>query len=246
MIAWWLAVASSDGSTGCEAERAPLALGERQWFVEAGAWRTATAELSFGRGFAFSVAFDGEEVGVVVVGEIEHAIVARGDQALSLQRALSIELGQEVAALPWSVEADVAWGLSADQIGAWTGDWTPIAPSDRVLLDLAAEIQPAILVVDYRDYATARRIARRAVADRSVALAAASYPIRSVVDTLGTTPGTGWQLIEARSALPVGQLAGASRDPWISTLIDDPVLDAGRRAHTVSLGTRYVEGLSGG
>ncbi len=230
----------------CPAETPTLTLGDQSWFVEGGSWEAQIADVAFSSGFAFSVEHDGTEVGTVFVGAAEHRIHA-GDAGPALEVAISREIAKNAdidVRGTWRVPVDLAWRLGS--VADPPEDWTRIEIDDRVVLDLDAPVQPTLLVVDYRDLLQARRTATLAVADRARALADGGYPLRTTLDTVGAS--STWALLEARTPWPLGGLAGragGSADPWVTTLIDDPMLGAGRRVASVALGTRYVEGLSG-
>lgn len=218
---------------------ADLHLGDEALIAHGGTWQTPTADVRFEQGFAFQVLSGTEPMGFVFVGEATHALHP-GDGEAALRAALERELGRAAAwdgAGDWAVPVSVVWGLgpAATLPSGW----------EQVGFGPDAPRTASLLVVDEDALRAARRRAVDTLHDRPLDLKAAGYPLAA---TLEVGPDPGWSLVEARTALPLGGLAGragASEDPWITTLVDDVALDGGRRAATVALGARFVEKLTG-
>ena len=202
-----------------------------------GAWQSKTADITFHHGFAFPVVEGDTPVGLVFIGDAEHAL---HDASADLVRSLDAELGLTVALTPsgdWVAPVDAAWALGGAAVRP--EGWMAVGFSEEYASGTS------LLVVDPRELAKARRQAAAVIAARPSALDEAGYPLAAVLEA-GPDPGWGW--MEARSAIPVGGLAGragAAEDPWITTLLDDVALDGGRRAITVAMGARFVEKLTG-
>ncbi len=221
----------------CGAEAPQLQLGERTWSVSTGAWEGPTAAIRFTDGFAFDVTSDGRPVGVVFAGR---ATQTTFDRDGTLAAALDRELGVDAQIGSWTVPVDVAWSTGA----AALANWLPLRVDGTGSVSVDMPDMETVMVLSHRDLAAARTKAAAALRDRSAALSGSGYPLTSML----TARPSGWRMIEARTALPVGALAASwtgSADPWLSTLQDDPMVDGGRRVATVSLGTRYMEALSG-
>ena len=219
---------------------AGLHLGDGAWVARGGSWESTTASLRFDHGFAFPVLHGGAAVGLVFVGEAEHRLHP-GERSDALLHALERELGVRAtldAAGDWDLPVSEAWGLGA--VAARPVGWEPVGYGEG-----EGQAAASVLVVDERELAAARRRAAELVRDRRLDLDQAGYPLAA---TLEVGPNPSWGFFEARTALPLGGLAGAAsaaEDPWITTLLDDVALDGGRRAATVALGARFVEKLSG-
>lgn len=221
----------------CGAEAPLLQLGDHTWSVSGGTWSTATAEVQFSDGFAFDVVSEGRVVGVVFAGSARQTT---RDPDGSLRAALARELGLNADAEGWTVPVDVAWSTGAAALPGWTA--LRIDGSGSVSVD--RDDMETVMVVSHRELAAARTRAAAALWDRSAALSDSGYPLTSML----AVQAPGWRLLETRTPFPVGSLAASwtgTADPWISTLLDDPSVDGGRRVATVSLGTRYVEAITG-
>ena len=219
------------------ADAAALRLGEGAWVAEGGSWQSTTAAVNFHHGFGFPVLEGERRVGLVFIGDADHALHgANADLVSSLDR----ELGVTVALSPsgdWVAPVGAAWGLGG--VAVLPESWRAVGFSDG---DGGAA---SLLVVDPHELALARRLAAAVVAERPSALDEAGYPLAAVLEA---GPDPGWGFLEARSSIPVGGLAGragAAEDPWITTLLDDVALDGGRRVITVAMGARFVEKLTG-
>lgn len=216
-----------------------LHLGDDAWLARDGDWRTPTADVHFEQGFGFPILNGAAPVGVVFVGQATHALHP-GDTAGSLRAALDRELGRPRTldgAGDWSLPVSVVWGLG--EVATLPSSW------DRVGFGADGAASASLLVVDDDELREARRRATATITDRVLGLNEAGYPLRAA---LQVGPDPGWSLVEARTNLPVGGLAGrasAGEDPWLTTLVDDVALDGGRRAVTVALGARFVEKLTG-
>ena len=203
------------------ADAAALRLGEGAWVAEGGSWQSTTAAVNFHHGFGFPVLEGERRVGLVFIGDADHALHgANADLVSSLDR----ELGVTVALSPsgdWVAPVGAAWGLGG--VAVLPESWRAVGFSD-------GDGGAASLLV---------------VAERPSALNEAGYPLAAVLEA---GPDPGWGFLEARSSIPVGGLAGragAAEDPWITTLLDDVALDGGRRVITVAMGARFVEKLTG-
>lgn len=222
---------------GCGEEAPPLHLGDAMWSVSGGAWVGPTSTVDFRDGFAFEVRDDHGPVGVIFAGRARlHTVDPDGQLADALARELEIH----VPPGGWDVPVDIAWSTGSTALPGWL----PLRLDGSGSLSVDLPDMETVLVVGHRDLQAARSAAGRALVDRAIALSGSGYPLVSMLHS----HSAGWRLTEARTPYPVGAMAGmwtGTADPWLTVLEDDPLLDGGRRAATVSLGTRYVEGLSG-
>lgn len=229
-------------------DRPALALDGRTWLVDPVTWDEGTARMDFRRGWAFEVTRDGETAGVVVVGEVAHTVLADDVDALHSRLAWEADVTDGLTPEGWMTTADavIAFDPTLDDRVA---SWKVVTRERGGLWERLPDGTLSVLVLDHRTLDDARRAAARALDARLARLELHGAPLERLLDLAEGDPARDWSWVDARTAAPLERLGGTSSgraDGWVSTLRDDLWLDGGRRVATVSLGTRFVQRLSGG
>lgn len=221
------------------ATAAPLALGDTVWMVDGGSLSLPTTTVVLDDGYAFSVTdARGRPQGMVVVGPVAQVVHGGAPLATALHRELGLTDGVDPGG-DWSVAGDVAIVLGA--AAQLPEHWHRVVIEDGVALDLDAPDPETILVRQTSVIAAARREATQALHARESTLAGLGY---SLSDATVASPSPQWGLLDVRTSVVLGGLAGNRSGPgdrWLLSVAADPVLPAGVGAASLVGGLRRVD-----